>query len=146
MGKSLRHLDMQINRILHIQLFRFLNQRTDQIGLPALVDLAADQLQHPLHQIRLNPVRRDRHTPFRPLRKRRHIHIAEDGNCQSTRNRCCCHCQHIRIIALAAQNASLVDTKAVLLVRYHHSQPAKKNILLNQGMSTDYNIEHSHLQ
>ncbi|MNC71753.1 hypothetical protein D3C75_1227080 [compost metagenome] len=34
----------------------------------------------------------------------------------------------------------------MLLICNYHSQPAEKHILLNQGMRTDYNIEHSHLQ
>ncbi|MNI82263.1 hypothetical protein D3C73_1389560 [compost metagenome] len=54
--KGSAKLNMEINRVLDVELVRLFDQRTYDIGLSPLIDFAADEIEHALHLVRLDPI------------------------------------------------------------------------------------------
>ena len=67
----------------------------------------------------------------------RDIQIAIEGEGKRARYGGCRHHQHVRVIALLAQQVALLHAKAVLLIDNNQSEPLKMDIFLDQRVRAD---------
>ena len=126
---------------LRLQLFGFLDQGADPVGLSALGAAGAHALNHlgaaavgDQHGI-------DRRTPWRQLIQHRGVQIGVGAHCQGARNRRGGHDQlvrrHATRCALVAQGQALLHAKAVLLVDDGQPEIAKLYVILKQRVGAD---------
>ena len=124
-----------------IDLLRLLDQRIDDVGLPALLDLAAHE-RVDLVAPRLGPRRRgDRLPSGRHLAHDRHVEIAVGRERERARDRRRGHDQHVGMQALRAQRRALQHAEPVLLVDDRQPELAERDVLLHERVRADHQVQ-----
>ena len=127
-------------RSLRLQPFALLDERIDDVSLPPLVELRADEFHRVRQFLRRAHERDDASAPRRHLIKRGHIEVPVKRHRERARDRRCRHHEHIRHRALAAQASPLHHAELVLLINHRQPQPRNPRALIKQRMSADENV------
>ena len=137
----LREVVGHLGRRLEVDLLRLLDQRVDDVGLPARVDLLADEVVDLVAaRFRLGD-RLDRLPARRHLAHHRDVEVAVGRQRQRARNRRRGHHQHVGVQPLGAQRRPLHHAEAVLLVDDHQPQLAERDRILHQRVRADDQVE-----
>ena len=144
-----KHFRLQVvghlGRRLQIDLLRLLDERIDDVGLPARVELLANQLVDLVApRLRLDP-RAHRLAARRQVGNLRHVELAVVGERERARNRRGGHQQHVRPQPLRAQRGALRDAEPVLLVDDHQPQLVERDRLLHQRVRADDEVRRAAL-
>ncbi len=122
---------------LQIDLRRLLDERIDDVRLPAFVELPAYELVDLIApRLRLRD-RLDRVTPGRHLTHDRRIEVAVGSQRERARNGRGGHDQDVWMHALRPQGRALHDAEAVLFVDDRQTQLAERDRLLHERVRAD---------
>ena len=126
--------------------FGFLDQRADPIDAAALVDRAADRIDHLVEAIERNRAGVDRLAARGLLAQLRDVHVAEIGEHQRARDRRRGHHENVDGLALARERQALMHAEAMLLVDDREREVAEFNLLLEQRVGADQKIDLARLR
>ena len=137
LGKLFTNMQIPFFKILQVNLFAFLNQRVDNIDLPAFGNL----LVHGLIQAYPTAIKLmksdNRFTSGRQFIDDRHIQVAIKRHCQCAGNRGCRHHQYMgRLYILCPQACPLGHTETMLLINHNQTERSKIHRIFNDGMGT----------
>ena len=125
-----------------IERFALLDERTDDVGLPALFNLLAHEVIDAVAPVRRAHEGLDRHAPWRQMLDARDVEIAVDRQGHRAWNRRRRHDEHVgREVNALFERRSLFDAEAMLLVRHDEAERGEGDRLLNQGMRADHDID-----
>ena len=118
----------------------------DDVRLPSGRDLLGDSLPGPREPLRLladeDGVGGDRLAAPRQFAQGRGLQVAEDGQCDGTRDRGCGHHQKMRcqtLGCLGAQTISLLDAEPMLFVHHNQSESGELDGIRQQCVGADHN-------
>ena len=122
-----------------------LDQRTNQIGLPSLVEAVAHEAKRPLPLLRVDAVGGDRRAPGRKLPDQRDVEIAVEDQRKGSWNWGGAHHQSMHRPPLGRKGRTLCHSKAVLFVGNDKSKGGKPGGAGQQGVGADKQINLSGL-
>ena len=137
----LREVVRHLGRRLEVDLLRLLDQRIDDVGLPARVELLADEVVD-LVAPRLGlGDRLDRQAARRQLADHRDVEIAVGRQRERARNRRRGHHEDVGVQPLGAQRRALQHAEAMLLVDDDQPELAERDVILHERVRADDQVE-----
>ncbi len=124
-----------------IDLFGFLDQRADPVGALPGDDRAADRVLDLFDACERNGAGVDRLTAGRLLAQFGNVHVAEEGEHQSARDRRGGEHQHVHRLALLRQRQTLMHAEAVLFVDDGERQIVERDLVLKERVGADQQID-----
>ena len=140
---TVRQRVLQVDRVLlgAFQLqFALLDQRADDVHLPAVRDLFVDKRSDALPHILPDCVGCHRLAAGRQFVEHGHVEVTIQDERKRARDGCCRHDEHMRRFALGRQRGALRHAKAVLLIRHDRTQPSEGHALLDECVRADHDL------
>ena len=122
-------------------IFRFVDERGDDVRLPAGLEFAADKMP-PLSLLgRADDVGADFLPAGRHVAKRGDVEVAEEGHADRARDRRGGHHQVMRRLLALAERGPLADAEFVLLVDDDEAELGEADVFLHDGVRADDEVD-----
>ena len=125
---------------------RLLDERDDDVGLPARADLGLDLAERAAPLRLREDARRDRRPARRLLVERRDVEVAVERQREGARDRRRGHHEEVRrdapdAVGLGREGRPLRDAEAVLLVDHDEAEPEERDGVLEEGVRPDEEVD-----
>ena len=124
-----------------LYVFRHFDQRRDDVPLPPLAELFANEFPPLVKMLRLDQIGVDRLPAGRAAAQRRDVQIAKLCHAHRAGDRRGGHHKIVRLEARVFETRPLAHAEFVLLVDHDQAELRKRDVVLNDRLSADHQID-----